>query len=263
MVTATLLCAAVLCWPTSPASKRLRALTSAARRAWRPPRPSSITLTCAAATTGWLVAGIPGAAAATLATATVRRRWRARTAFNHTLTTTDALAEAVHTLASALRSGAHPADAATVAATDAHPAAAAPMRAIAAAARLNGDLDRALAATSTEPQPGLRRVSRAWVLAQRHGLPLADLLDTTARDLTQRARFARQVHARMAGPRASATALAALPLLGIAVGEVMGAHPLRLLTTTGAGQALLLAGVTLQCVGLAWCGRLTNQVVSR
>jgi tight adherence protein B len=74
-------------------------------------------------------------------------------------------------------------------------------------------------------------------------------------------RFARQVLARMAGPRTSATVLAVLPALGVALGEAIGAHPLRLLT--GPGQMLLAFGVALLCAGVAWCGRLTGQVVPR
>ncbi len=63
----------------------------------------------------------------------------------------------------------------------------------------------------------------------------------------------------MAGPRTSATVLALLPALGVALGEAIGAHPLRMLT--GPGQLLLAVGVALLCAGVAWCGRLTGQVV--
>lgn len=163
-----------------------------------------------------------------------------------------------------LRAGAHPASAAEAAAVDAQPSAATAMRAIAAAARLDGDLDRALAASRTaNPTTAhvLNQVARAWVLAQRHGLPLAEVLDAVRGDLETRRRFARQVLARMAGPRATATILALLPAIGLALGEAMGAHPLRVLTATPSGQLLLLVGVALACAGVAWSARITNQVV--
>jgi tight adherence protein B len=172
----------------------------------------------------------------------------------------DGLAEALRSMVAELRTGAHPATAAEAAAVDAQAAAARAMRAIAAAARLDGDVHRAL--TVTQPTvPALGQVSRAWTLAGRHGLPLAEVLDAVRGDLQARARFARQVLARMAGPRASATILALLPAFGLALGEAMGARPLHVLTGTGSGQLLLLTGVTLACTGVAWSARLTRQVV--
>jgi len=89
------------------------------------------------------------------------------------------------------------------------------------------------------------------------------VLDAVRRDLEQRARFTRQVIARMTGPKASALALSLLPVLGIVLGETMGARPLRVLTGTGVGQVLLVTGVTLLCAGVAWSGRITNRVVHR
>jgi tight adherence protein B len=258
------LCLAVLCWPITAASTRLAVVhpQSRSRRRWHPPRPSAVTLTCASAVAGWLLAGLPGAAAAALATTTVQRRWRARGDLTRSLTATEAIAEAVRSLVTSLRAGAHPADAAESAAADADPCAAAPMRAIAATARLDGDIHRALSTTSHSPPTCLPRIARAWVLAQRHGLPLADVLDAVGRDLAQRVRFRRQVLARMAGPRTSATVLALLPALGLALGHTMGAHPLTVLTDTPAGRILLLLGVTFLCAGSTWCAHLTNRAVA-
>ncbi|MPZ82055.1 MAG: secretion system protein [Actinophytocola sp.] len=261
----SLLCCALalLTWAGSPAATRLRNLDLVGTRHHRrlgPPRPSSVTLTTAAAVAGWLMAGVGGAIAAALATVTVWRRWRARGQLHRSLSAIDGLTEALRSLVAGLRAGAHPAEAAEAAAADAQPHAAAPMRAIAAAARLDGDVQRALDGTQTLAGV-LARVSRAWALAQRHGLPLADVLDAVGRDLDQRVRFARQVLARMAGPRTSATTLALLPVLGIGLGEAMGAHPLRVLTGPGLGQVLLVIGIALLCAGVAWCGRLTGQVV--
>lgn len=257
----TLICCAtaLFTWPATPATRRLRDLTGTrTRRRPRPPRPRSVTLTAMAVLAGWLVAGVGGAIAALLAAITAARRWRAKGDLTRALSAVDGLAEAIRALVAGLRAGAHPAEAAESAATDAQPEAAASMRAIAAAARLGGDVRLALAAGPHTLATGLVRVSRAWTLAQRHGLPLADILDAVGRDLEQRARFARQVLARMAGPRTSATVLAVLPALGVALGEAIGAHPVRMLT--GPGQLLLAFGVALLCAGIAWCGRLTTQV---
>jgi tight adherence protein B len=261
VVSLLLVSLALLCWPDTRASTRLRVITGQqARKRLRVPRPNTVTILVAAVVVGWLIAGLGGAVAAALLTATVHRQVRAHTERRRSLAAMDGLAEALRSFVASLRTGAHPAAAAESAAEDAHPRAAAAMRAIAAAARLDGDIS---AIRGTAHSPALDRVATAWRLAQRHGLPLAEVLDATRRDLEQRARFTRQVLARMTGPQASALALSFLPLLGIGLGEAIGAAPLRLLTTTGVGQMLLVTGVTLLCAGIMWSGRITNHVVPR
>jgi tight adherence protein B len=69
------------------------------------------------------------------------------------------------------------------------------------------------------------------------------------------------VNARMAGPRASATVLALLPVLGVVLGEAMGAHPIQVLADTPLGQALLIVGTTLICAGIQWSAYLTQRAV--
>jgi tight adherence protein B len=189
---------------------------------------------------------------------TARHQLRARETSRTSLAAVDGLTEALRALVAGLRAGAHPATAAESAAEDAHPGTALTMRAIAAAARLDSDMTTALDTTRT---PALGRVATAWQLAQRHGLPLADVLDAVRRDLEQRARFTRQVEARMAGPRSSALALTLLPAFGIALGALMGANPLAVLTGTVLGQLLLLTGVILLCTGVTWSTRITTRAV--
>jgi tight adherence protein B len=263
MVSLLLASAALLCWPDTSPAIRLRAIAGhTQRKRLRAIRPNTPTLTLAAAMAGWLVAGVGGAMAAALLTLTLRRQLQARAESRNALTAMDGLAEAMRTLVAGLRAGAHPATAAESAATDAHPQTRTTMRAIASAARLDGDL-AAVAADAQSPTlaPALSRLATAWQLAQRHGLPLADVLDAVRRDLDQRARFTRQVLARMAGPRSSALALSLLPALGIALGAATGANPLAVLTGTPLGQALLVIGVTLLCAGLTWSSRITTRAV--
>jgi len=216
---------AVVCWPPARSAGRLRRLVGADRRArggLRLPRPTILMVAVGAAVAGFLVGGVGGGLAAGLAGATAWRRFTARRRMRHTLAAVAGLAEALRSLVAELRAGAHPAAAAEAAAIDAEPAAAQALRSIAAAARLDGDVERAL---------------------------------------ETRVRFARQVLARMAGPRASATILALLPTVGIALGEAMGARPGHILTATAGGQLLLVVGTALACAGVTWSARITNQVV--
>ncbi|QUQ69707.1 type II secretion system protein F [Kutzneria sp. CA-103260] len=171
---------------------------------------------------------------------------------------------ALGALVAELRVGAHPATAAERAAVDAEPLAARAMSTVANTARLGGDVDRALVrSASAEPSLAgvLGQVGRAWRLAGRHGVPLAEVLDSVRRDLDQRLQFNRQVHARMAGPRASAAVLAVLPELGVLLGEAIDARPLHVLADTAVGQILLAAGALLICGGVLWSAKLTDHAV--
>jgi len=56
--------------------------------------------------------------------------------------------------------------------------------------------------------------------------------------------------------------LAGLPLLGIGLGELIGAEPVSFLLSTRAGGWLLVIGVTLACVGLLWSDRITGRVLT-
>jgi tight adherence protein B len=81
------------------------------------------------------------------------------------------------------------------------------------------------------------------------------------RDVAGRVRFDTQVRARMAGPKASGAVLTALPGLGVLLGELMGANPIRVLLATGPGQVLLAIGTLLACAGVCWTAKLTTPAV--
>ncbi|NIH78109.1 type II secretion system F family protein [Amycolatopsis viridis] len=188
-------------------------------------------------------------------------RWRARRAAKTGLAMRRALAEALHAMVVDLRAGAPPALAAESAAADAAPPVADILEAVSGAARLGSDLAAALATVPTADPllPARGRLVRAWVLSQRHGLPLADLLDAVRRDISAELRFTSQAEAAMAGPRASAAVLAALPGFGLLLGEGMGAHPVHILLATGGGNLLLLLGTGLVIAGGTWSARITRR----
>jgi len=213
----------------------------------------------AAAVVGFLLAGPAGAVAAAVAAGTALARWRARRREAQSLAATADLAGALGMVAAELRAGAHPATAAERVAADAGPVAAGVLGTVAATARLCGDVAAALrreADTARAIAQPLEQLAAAWTLAQRHGIPMADVLDAVGGDLDHRVRARRRLHAALAGPRATATVLAALPVLGLLLGQAVGAQPWRVLTATAAGQLLLMLGSLLICAGLAWSARL-------
>ncbi len=163
-----------------------------------------------------------------------------------------------------MRVGAHPVAAFDVAACEVDGAVADGLRGVAARARLGADVAAGLhgfAHSSWLPEHW-DRLSLFWRLAQTHGLSIATLMHAAHRDIVERERFSARVDAGMAGARTTAVVLAALPVLGIGLGELIGADPLGFLLARGAGGWLLAAGVTLACCGLLWSDRITGRALT-
>jgi tight adherence protein B len=66
----------------------------------------------------------------------------------------------------------------------------------------------------------------------------------------------------MAGARTTAAVLAGLPVLGVCLGQMIGADPLHFLFSGGAGGWLLVVGVMLACCGLLWSDRITGRALT-
>lgn len=174
------------------------------------------------------------------------------------------LAAALETLAGELRVGAHPVRAFASAAAESDGSIGSALRAVAARAGLGADVGAGLRglAGSTSVPAQWDRLAVCWQLAADHGLAMAALIRTAQRDIVERQRFAARVEAGLAGARATAAILAGLPLLGVFLGELIGAHPVRFLFGGGAGGWLLVAGTALICAGLAWADRITDRLMT-
>lgn len=207
------------------------------------------------------VAPLGVVAAAAIAGLTVEAHRRRRHRDQKRTAEAAALEGALDVLVGELRIGAHPVAAFDTAAREAEGQVATSLRAVAARGRMGADVAagmRSVADRSALPAYW-QRLAACWDLAQTHGLAIATLMHTAQRDIVARERFSAQVSAGMAGARTSATVLAVLPLLGVGLGELIGAHPLRFLFTTG--QWLLVIGVALTCLGLTWSDRITRGAV--
>lgn len=165
-------------------------------------------------------------------------------------------------LAGELRVGSHPVRAFAVAAEESAGVVGSSLASLAARARLGADVAAGLQATarrSSVPQYWTR-VTVCWQLATDHGLPVAMLVQAASRDITHRRRFVDRVDAGLSGARATAAVLACLPVLGMLLGQLLGAQPLRFLL--GGGGWVLAAGVALQCAGILWSDRITDRTAS-
>lgn len=222
-------------------------------------------------TVGWCCGGVCAAAAFVLPWTTVlsgalvsavaglryRRRTRGRRGAEEGRT----LEAALDVLVGELRVGVHPVHAFDVAAAETTGAVSAGMRVVAARARLGADVVaglRAAAESSAQPQHW-ERLAACWQLANDHGLAIATLMRAAQRDIVERQRFSAVVGSGLAGARATAAILAGLPLLGLLLGQLIGARPVRFLFGGHAGGCFLMAGVTLTCVGLWWSDRIADR----
>jgi tight adherence protein B len=99
-------------------------------------------------------------------------------------------------------------------------------------------------------------VAAAWRVSASSGASLSEVLDRVETDLRADIAHLRMVDAELAGPRATAMLLAALPVLGLGLGSTMGAHPVHVLLHTLPGQLAMVIGVGLDALGVWWTGRI-------
>jgi len=250
---------AVLAAPTA-SRHRLEALRLVA-----PARRRSPVLPCAGILASASVAVLPVSAvvAAVIVGATWARRHRQHVRHRRRAAESVALQGALGVLVSELRVGAHPVAAFESAASEADGAVAKSLCAVAARARFGADVVDGLRSVATRSSTPAywERIAVCWHLAQTHGLGIAALMSTAERDIVAHERFSAGVHSGMAGARATAAVLTGLPVLGVCLGQLIGADPLGFLLSGGVGGWMLIVGVTLACCGLLWSDRITRRVL--
>ena len=129
---------------------------------------------------------------------------------------------------------------------------------------LGGDVTTVWLRQAAEPgAEGLRELARAWQVAHRTGASLTSTLEQVAAgqsaDLTLRALVASE----LAASRATGKLMAALPLLGVGMGYLLGGDPVGWLLAGPAGWICLLLGVALACAGVLWIESLSRRVSVR
>ncbi|WP_415857290.1 type II secretion system F family protein, partial [Sinomonas sp. G460-2] len=93
-------------------------------------------------------------------------------------------------------------------------------------------------------------------VAEESGCPLAGVFDRLAAQLEADADAAAARATALAGPRATTRILSFLPLVGLAMGALLGVDPLGVLLGTPWGGACLAAGLALTIAGRVWSSRL-------
>lgn len=259
---ALLMSFALLVFPTSP-RRRLTTTPPPGRRVRVGTGGAGAATACAAVAAAVLLP-LTTVLAIAVACATTGLRYRRRRRTRRATEEGRTMEAALDVLVGELRVGSHPVHAFCVAADETAGAVAVSLRAVAARARLGADVAaglRAAARSSAQPTHW-DRLAVCWQLANDHGLAIATLMRTAQRDIAERQRFSARVASGMAGARATAAILAGLPLLGVLLGQLIGARPVEFLLRGHGGGWLLVVGVTLACVGLLWSDRITGRVVA-
>lgn len=130
-----------------------------------------------------------------------------------------------------------------------------------AAAGMGGDVaeglrvDGGLLASET-----LRALAAVWEVSQGSGSGLASAADGLGRAALERERIRRELSAEMAGPRATAQVLAALPVVGLLLGSGLGGSPVTWLIASPIGLGVLTVGVILEVLGVLWVRAMVRSV---
>ena len=209
-----------------------------------------------------LLLGVPVVAAVgLLAGAAVMSMLRRRAARQRRDRRRDASVDVVFALAAELRAGSTPAQA-LLSAAETTDVLRTPLTAAAHVVRSGISAARPLRAVSElSGCEVLAAVAAVWQVTEQAGGAVADVLDRLGATLDADATDRRAFEAALAGPRASMTLLAGLPVLGLLMGESAGARPLRLLLHRPLGWALLAGAGLLEVAGLAWSRRLVRNAL--
>jgi tight adherence protein B len=126
-----------------------------------------------------------------------------------------------------------------------------------AASRSGADVAAALRADAQVPGArALRGLAACWEVSERSGAGLSVAVARLAVGLRASAEADAQLVGEIAAVRTSARLLAGLPLLGLLIGQWIGADPLTWLTGSWIGRVVLGLGVSLQIAGMAWLHRM-------
>lgn len=93
-------------------------------------------------------------------------------------------------------------------------------------------------------------------LALTVGAPLASALTSVGDALVAQAESDAEREAALAGPRTTARVLLWLPAVGVVLGIVLGANPIRTATDGGLGTAAVLLGAGAMALGRVWINHL-------
>lgn len=109
--------------------------------------------------------------------------------------------------------------------------------------------------------PEWRVLAVAWHLAEQSGAPLSAVLERLAEALNSLEKLSQRRSVLLAGPNATIRLVAALPIVALAFGALLGFDPFSVLLS-GAGVTLAIVGVLLLLAGVRWAKLMTDKLTS-
>ena len=169
-----------------------------------------------------------------------------------------AVADVTFALAGELRAGRTSSEALRAAASSAGPLADV-LLAAAESVAIGGSAATELEAAARLPGAArLRPVAAAWRVTESAGGRVAVVLERLGEAMDSDDQVQREMAAALAAPKATMVLLAGLPVVGLGMGQAIGAHPFHFLLYRPLGWCLLIAATGLDVVGLAVSRRITQ-----
>ena len=123
-------------------------------------------------------------------------------------------------------------------------------------------LVRASAVAGAQERSGWRSLAALWSVATVTGAPLANALRQVADGVIATAETERETAAALAGPRATARLVLALPLGAVIVGALLGLGTVEVLVASPLGWGCLAVGATLVAFAHRWTVRLVARATA-
>jgi len=188
----------------------------------------------------------------------IRTWFLARTQRSGAMNPERRLVHALRALAAELSAGSTPADALERAAGDPSlwPHAL-------AAARFGESIPQGLQrdATATPAVAAqLRQLSASWHVGAAHGAGLVTSIERLALSVQAQFELRSVLNSELAAPRATMRMLSALPLVGVAMGYLLGADPIAWFLGSSIGGLFVAAAVALTIAGVVWTRRIVQRV---
>jgi tight adherence protein B len=108
--------------------------------------------------------------------------------------------------------------------------------------------------------PDLRYLAVCWRVGMYSGSGLAASVTRLAQSMREAQEVRIQLQAELATPRATARMLSFLPVIGLALGYLLGADPLTWLISGPLGWLMLVIGVGLTGIGVWWTSMIATRV---
>lgn len=123
-----------------------------------------------------------------------------------------------------------------------------------------GDVIEALQ-EDAQIMPEILDMSLAMQLTHQKGAQLGEALQVMTSSIQERIATSHLLRSELASVRATIGVLAILPMIGLAFGSMLNAHPLQWLTATMYGRICLTLAIGFELLGLWWTRKLIRRAL--